>query len=225
VRRYLLDTTPLTAYLRGIPTARALIEPWITRQEAATNVLIYGEVTGYNRSFADAARRQHELRLLLDEVFPYVPTYSILERYAELPKLVSLCSTLNSRRKPVMAQTVSFREMLHEQMKDPDFRAEWERTAFARAVANQVIKYRIDHGLSQTALARRLGVSQSVVGRLELGEHEPKISTLRRLSQVLGLRFGLDIHPAGQPPLTTPSADATVERFTSNGVELLISAG
>jgi len=84
VRRYLLDTTPLTAYLRGIPTARALIEPWITRQEAATSVLIYGEVTEYNRSFADAARRQHELRSLLDEVFPYVPTYSILERYADL---------------------------------------------------------------------------------------------------------------------------------------------
>ena len=121
--------------------------------------------------------------------------------------------------------TVSYEEMLAEQLQDPDFREEWERTAVARAVANQVIKYRIDHGLSQTALARRLGVSQSVVGRLELGEHEPKISTLRRLSQVLGLRFGLEIHPEGQPPLTTPAADATVERFTFNGVELLVSAG
>jgi transcriptional regulator with XRE-family HTH domain len=121
--------------------------------------------------------------------------------------------------------TVSFQEMLAEQLKDPDFREEWERTAVARAVAIQIIRYRAEQGLSQTALARRLGVSQSVVGRLELGEHEPKISTLRRLSQVLGLRFGLDIHPTGQPPLTTPTADASVERFTSNGVELLISAG
>lgn len=84
MRRYLLDTTPLTAYLKGVPAVRSLVEPWITRQEAATSVLVYGEVTEYNRSFSDFARRQNELRWLLDEVFPYVPTYSILERYADL---------------------------------------------------------------------------------------------------------------------------------------------
>ncbi|MDQ4100024.1 MAG: type II toxin-antitoxin system VapC family toxin [Chloroflexota bacterium] len=84
MRRYLLDTTPLTAYLKGISTARSLIEPWITRHEAATSVLVYGEMTEYNLGFSDSARRQNELRLLLDEIVPYVPTYSILERYADL---------------------------------------------------------------------------------------------------------------------------------------------
>jgi hypothetical protein len=42
----------------------------------------------------------------------------------------------------------------------PKFRAEWERTALARAVAEAVIRYRAEHGLSQTALARVLGWSQ-----------------------------------------------------------------
>ncbi|MBA2277796.1 MAG: helix-turn-helix domain-containing protein [Chloroflexia bacterium] len=121
--------------------------------------------------------------------------------------------------------TVSFQEMLTEQLKDPDFREDWERTAIARAVAIQVIKFRAEQGLSQTALARRLGVSQSVVGRLELGEHEPKLSTLRRLTQVLGLRFSLDIYPEGQPALTTPADGARVERIASDGVELLVSTG
>ena len=123
-----------------------------------------------------------------------------------------------------MTRTVPFEQVLEEHLKDPEFRAEWERTAFARAVANQILRYRIDHGLSQTALARRLGVSQAVVGRLELGEHEPKVSTLRRLSQVLGMRFLLEIHPAGQPDHSTPLADGMNERVTSDGVELLIRA-
>lgn len=114
--------------------------------------------------------------------------------------------------------------MLEEHLNDPAFRAEWERTAFARAVANQVLKYRIDHGLSQTALARQLGVSQAVVGRLELGEHEPKISTLRRLSRALGMRFLLEIHPAGQPDQSATVVDGTTERVTSDGVEILIQA-
>lgn len=123
-----------------------------------------------------------------------------------------------------MTHTVPYEKVLEEHLKDPEFRAEWERTAVARAVANQVLKYRIDHDLSQTALARQLGVSQAVVGRLELGEHEPKISTLRRLSQVLGMRFLLEIHPTGQPDHSAPLADGTNERVSSDGVELLIRA-
>jgi predicted nucleic acid-binding protein len=84
VKRYLLDTGPLAAYLLGRPDVRSLVEPWITRQEAATSIFVYGEVTEYNMSFPDATLRQEQLRRLLREVSPFVPTYGILERYAEL---------------------------------------------------------------------------------------------------------------------------------------------
>ncbi len=117
---------------------------------------------------------------------------------------------------------ISLDQILENEMQDPEFREHWERTTLARAVANQVIKYRINHGLSQSALARRLGVSQAVVGRLELGEHEPKIATLSRLARVLGLRFTIAIHPDREG---TGRADpeAVVERVVSNGVELVVS--
>lgn len=88
---------------------------------------------------------------------------------------------------------------------DPEFRERWERTAFARAVAIEVLRYRAEHGLSQSALARRLGVSQPLIARLEIGEHEPKISTLQRLSSVLGLTFTVTIHPATQPDDDQPA--------------------
>lgn len=55
MRRCLLDTTPLTAYLKGVVSARDLIEPWIRRQEAATSILVYGEVTEYNKSLPERA--------------------------------------------------------------------------------------------------------------------------------------------------------------------------
>ncbi len=119
---------------------------------------------------------------------------------------------------------ISFEEFLEDQLRDPEFRAHWERTALARAVANQVIGYRIDHGLSQSALARRLGVSQPVVGRLELGEHEPKIATLSKLARELGLRFTIDIHPDDSENGLVRD-DATVERVASNGVELVVRTG
>lgn len=124
-----------------------------------------------------------------------------------------------------MSETIRFEDFLEEQLQDPEFREEWERTAYARAIANQVIRYRGEHGLSQAALARKLGVSQPVVGRLELGEHEPKVSTLRNLSEKLGMRFVIDIHPsdAGHPESTSTSGRA-VERIVSRGVEMLVQA-
>ena len=65
-------------------------------------------------------------------------------------------------------------EVLAEMLQDPEFRAEWERTALARAVAEAVIRYRAEHGLSQTALAGMLGWRQPVVARLEAAEHNPR---------------------------------------------------
>jgi ribosome-binding protein aMBF1 (putative translation factor) len=125
-----------------------------------------------------------------------------------------------------MSETIRFEDFLKEQLRDPEFREEWERTAYARAIANQVIRYRAAHGLSQAALARKLGVSQPVVGRLELGEHEPKVSTLRTLSEKLGMSFVIAIHPAGSvPPETPPTSDEGVERIVSGGVEMLVRAG
>ena len=93
---------------------------------------------------------------------------------------------------------------------DPELREMWERTAFARAVANEVIRYRIEHGLTQSALARKLGVSQPLIGRLELGEHEPKFSTLQRLSSVLGLTFTVTIHPVPSGVDDQPAAQVDV---------------
>jgi DNA-binding XRE family transcriptional regulator len=66
---------------------------------------------------------------------------------------------------------------------DPEYRREWERTALARAVAVKVIAYRAEHSLSQTALAKRLKMSQPAVARLESG-----------------VELAIDITPSGHEP-------------------------
>jgi ribosome-binding protein aMBF1 (putative translation factor) len=85
---------------------------------------------------------------------------------------------------------------IHEQnMRDLDYRREHDRTRIANDVAIKVIQYRADHGLSQAALARKLGMRQPNVARLESGDHEPSLSTLAKLSEVLGLDLSVDIKP------------------------------
>lgn len=84
-----------------------------------------------------------------------------------------------------MATYTPFREVLAESLKDPEVKAEWDRTTLARTISNWTILYRTRAGLSQTGLARVLGWKQPQVARLEIGEHEPSYSTLIHLSRVL----------------------------------------
>lgn len=87
-------------------------------------------------------------------------------------------------------------EEVHEQdMRDLDYRREYERTRLASDVAVKVIQYRVRHGLSQAALARKLGMRQPHVARLEAGEHEPSLSMLARLSTALDLDFSVTVRP------------------------------
>ena len=68
---------------------------------------------------------------------------------------------------------ISNDQVLAGMLQDPAFRAEWERTALARAVAEAVIRYRAEHKLTQTGLARLLGWSQPVVGAAGSGRAQP----------------------------------------------------
>lgn len=90
-------------------------------------------------------------------------------------------------------------EVLAEDLRDPEFRAYWERTALARAVALRLVRYRSEHGLTQRQLAQRLGMKQPAIARLELGEMTPKLETLIRIADLLGVEFLLDIRPASRP--------------------------
>jgi len=83
---------------------------------------------------------------------------------------------------------------IHEQdMADPDYRREYERTRLAGDVAIKVIGYRARHGLSQSQLATMLGMRQPHVARLEAGEHEPSLATLGRLADTLNLDFSIEV--------------------------------
>lgn len=112
---------------------------------------------------------------------------------------------------------------------DPDFRAYWERTALARAVALAVIGHRVKHHLTQTRLAEKLGVRQPQIARLEMGEHTPSLEMLQRLARTLGLRFIVEVAPAGEgapaSALTLPSGVEVVEDVIADGSRILVATG
>ena len=79
--------------------------------------------------------------------------------------------------------------------RDPEFAQQWELQRPIRELQKTIIRARLAAGLSQRELAGRLGVSQPAVARLEAGDHVPRIETLQRLSDVLGVTFNVTIEP------------------------------
>jgi len=86
----------------------------------------------------------------------------------------------------------TLKELDRELRKDPEYAAALEELSPYEAIARQLIAFRIEHGLSQTDLAKRCGVSQPAIARLERGEHEPRLATLRRVAHALDADLVLD---------------------------------
>jgi predicted nucleic acid-binding protein len=84
VRRYLLDTPIVSAFLQGRPAAVSLIDPWVKAGDAATSALVYAEVVEYLTGRSDFVQAQRQLQRMLIDVFPFFLTLPILDRYATI---------------------------------------------------------------------------------------------------------------------------------------------
>ena len=63
-------------------------------------------------------------------------------------------------------------------------------------VTNQLLKARARAGLTQDAVAERMGTTKSAVSRLEgAGKHAPSLSTLRRYAQAVGCDLQVKLVP------------------------------
>ncbi len=113
-----------------------------------------------------------------------------------------------------------------EANRDPVFRAEWERTEFARAVARYVVGFRVRKDMSQKELAGLLGITQPQVSRLERGDVNPTFETLVRLVSVVGEELTIDIRPAGTNPklVTKKARDGSLASYETSGTGVLVTA-
>lgn len=123
-------------------------------------------------------------------------------------------------------RTVAHDELLADELDDPGFRAEWERLALAREVAARLVAYRYDEDITQTELARRLGISQPAAARLERASHAPTFDTLARVSGLLSAEFSINISPAARRPkqLTKAARENAIGAYRSSDATICMTA-
>lgn len=89
----------------------------------------------------------------------------------------------------------SFRQTLDEQMKDPEFRAEWDALEPERQIIRAMLEGRESKDVTQKQLAEATGIAQADISRLENGTANPSLRTLKRLADGLGMRLRLEFVP------------------------------
>lgn len=73
-----------------------------------------------------------------------------------------------------------------ELLKRPGFKEALEETRLEYEIARALIKARIEKGLTQAEIAKRMNTKQSVISRVENARTMPSLAFLKRLAEVLG---------------------------------------
>ena len=89
----------------------------------------------------------------------------------------------------------NFRETLNEQLRDPEFKAEWDALEPERQIMRAIVEGRDEQALTQKQLSEMTGITQADISRFENGTGNPSLRTLKRLAAGLGMRLKVAFVP------------------------------
>jgi DNA-binding XRE family transcriptional regulator len=81
---------------------------------------------------------------------------------------------------------VTVDEWLEKELQDEEFRLLWSEREAAYKIAREFLRLRKMQGLSQSEVARRAGLKQPAIARLESGAVRPTLDTIQRVARALG---------------------------------------
>ena len=76
-----------------------------------------------------------------------------------------------------------FQKLLNEELKNPEFKQEWDNLELRYTIIKQLIKLRNAYNLSQTQLAKKIGTTQAVISRIENGTVNIGIDFLEKIAR------------------------------------------
>ena len=88
-----------------------------------------------------------------------------------------------------MVNNMRVDDYLQEQLKNPEFKKEWDENELEYQLMVMILKARNEQNLTQSELAERTGIRQSNISRIEKGQALPSISTLCKIAHGLGKRL------------------------------------
>ena len=86
-------------------------------------------------------------------------------------------------------------EFMAEQLKNPEFREEYDKIQPELDVIRALVGARISQNLTQKELAARTGIDQADISKLENGSRNPSLNLLKRLADGMGMVLRIEFVP------------------------------
>lgn len=87
------------------------------------------------------------------------------------------------------------RVVFAEFMKDPEWRAGYEKVRQENEPLRAILRARVEKGMTQAAIAKKMGTTQSSIARVEAGKSHPTIPFMQRLAEALDMRLEIRFLP------------------------------
>lgn len=88
-----------------------------------------------------------------------------------------------------------FSEFLENQLQDPELKKEYDALDSFYVVKQAIITARNTAKVSQKELAKRTGIAQADISKIENGRGNPSLKTLLRIATALGMRLNISFEP------------------------------
>jgi ribosome-binding protein aMBF1 (putative translation factor) len=108
---------------------------------------------------------------------------------AKVLRTIDLLEKFGQKLGPPHMQKKTYKQLKRKLLKDKRTKEAYERLGPEFAVIEMIIKKRIERGLSQKELARKIGTKQSAISRLESGTYNPTIAFLQKVGKALGVKL------------------------------------
>ena len=89
----------------------------------------------------------------------------------------------------------TFEDYKKQQMQDPELVREYEAIQPEMDVIRAIVNARTSQNLTQNELAKRTGINQADISKLENGTRNPSINLLKRLADGMGMILKIEFIP------------------------------
>ena len=86
-----------------------------------------------------------------------------------------------------------WKDLRKELLQDPEVKKEYDALELEFSIIEQILRKRLEKGLSQKQLAEKIGTKQSAISRLEGGNSNPSVAFLDKIAKALGSKLQISL--------------------------------
>ncbi len=92
----------------------------------------------------------------------------------------------------------NFRDSLNKQLQNKEFKAEWDNLETEFQIIQAMLNARNEKHITQQELSKLTGITQGDISKIENGNANPSIKTLKRIAYALDCELKLSFEPIKQ---------------------------